>query len=222
MLLVACSNATSGPTSSPFDAAPSSLRDQLATKTRLTVNPSRSAGSVTAQHKTSTGWDQRRVDLTVDDGEFIASTDRQSGIMLSALEAGFQTITLPPTLLGREAQLANLRLQLNAPASMTPTWNGDNEAQADAPLDFGLSWSLVINGTQQPLGEPKLTASPVKLLLTSDGAQIVAEVRVHAPGELWNWADLVKLSDFDLVLGAQAPVGSLQPDPGAGPDAPRK
>jgi hypothetical protein len=220
MLLVACSNATPGPNSGPSDSAPSSLREQLATKTRLTVTPDRSAGSITAQHRTNTGWDQGRVDLTVEDGELIVSTDGRGRIVLSAIESGFQTVTLPPNLLGRDAQLANLRLQLNTPASVTPTWNGDNEAQADASLDFGLSWSLAINGTRQPLGEPKLTPFPAKLLLTSDGAQIVAEVRVHAPGELWNWADLLELSDFDLVLGAQAPVGS--PAPGAGSDAPRQ
>ncbi len=46
---------------------------------------------------------------------------------------------------------------------------------------------------------------PVKLRLTGDGARVTADVRIHAAGALWSWADLVKLADFELVVGAGTP-----------------
>jgi hypothetical protein len=45
----------------------------------------------------------------------------------------------------------------------------------------------------------------VTVALNGSGAHVVAELHVEAPGELWSWAGLVKLSDFMLVLGAETP-----------------
>ncbi|HEX2692089.1 MAG TPA: hypothetical protein VHN14_36015 [Kofleriaceae bacterium] len=209
ILIAACTSTTLG----PFDAEPSSLRERLATKTHLLVIPNDGAGVVTARHRTRTGWSQSLVNLAVDRGGLIANTDRSGNLALGALEFGFQPVTIPPSLFGREAQLTNLHLQLVEPTRVMTTWNGDDDAQVTAPLGFELSWSLVINDTQVPLGAPRLPPIPVRLQLTGDDSRIAAEVRVHAPGELWNWADLLTLSDFDLTLGAQAPIetGPVRP-----------
>ena len=43
---------------------------------------------------------------------------------------------------------------------------------------------------------------PAVIVLTGDGEHVNAEVHAHAPGELWSWAGLVKLSELQLVLGA--------------------
>ena len=127
-------------------------------------------------------------------------------VALSALALELQTITIPATVIGHEAELIRPRLDLTAPVELAATWSGDDDATVDATLALGLSWSLTVDGVGLPLGAPSLPPLPVKLTLSGDGLRVTAELRVHAPGELWNWADLIKLSDLELVLGAGTPA----------------
>ncbi|HEY6179507.1 MAG TPA: hypothetical protein VIX73_33865 [Kofleriaceae bacterium] len=198
LILVACS-------SQDASTDPGSVRDRLATDTHLFIAASDSAGAVTAQMRSGTGWEDGLVDLKLEGGELVARASRGGAIALSALALELQTITIPATVIGHEAQLSRPRLQLTAPVELTATWNGDDDAQVDASLSLELSWSLTVDGVGLPLGAPSLPPLPVKLGFTGDGVHVTAELRVHAPGELWNWADLIKLSDLELVLGADTP-----------------
>jgi len=186
-----------------------SLRERLADETHLFVIANDSAGAITAQRKTKAGWAQQRVELTIIGGELVTTAGDADSLTLAALELGFHPIMIPSTVLGHDAQLTNLHLRLPGPAHVMLTWNGDDEAQATTSLDLALSWTLAIEGTRLPLGAPRLPPLPVALQLTSDGVLVTAELRVHAPGELWSWADVVKLSDLELVLRAQTPPGEL-------------
>lgn len=182
------------------------MRERLMAETHLFVAAQDSAGTITAQRRLTTGWAEGLVKLQIEGGELVANTDGDGNLVINALEIAFQAVTIPPSVLGREARLTDLHLRLTAPTHAMSTWDGDADARAIAPLDLELSWSLAFDDTQLPLGMPRLPLLPANLHFAGDGVRIAAEIRVHAPGELWNWADLVKLSDLELALGAQTLV----------------
>jgi hypothetical protein len=189
------------------DLASGSLRDQLAHEADLLVIASDSSGAITAQRKTKAGWDQQRVALTVTSGELVTAPGRADHLTLTALELDFAPVLIPSTVLGHDAELTDLHLRLPGPVPVLPTWSSDDETQATTTLDLTLSWTLAIEDNQLPLGAPKLPPIPVVLRLTGDGAVITAELGVHASGELWRWADVIKLSDLELVLRARTHPG---------------
>jgi hypothetical protein len=207
MLSVMCSGTLVACTAQERSSAePMSMRERLTTETHLYVATSGSAGAITAQRRTDTGWAEQLVDLKLDGGELVTGAARGGMITLTGLEIGFQTIAIPATVIGHEAQLTKPHLHLAAPTAVTAAWSGDDSAEAGAELDLELTWSLTVDGASLPIGAPDLPPLPVKLQLIGDGARITAEIRVHAAGEVWNWADLVKLSDLELVLGAATPA----------------
>lgn len=186
--------------------APVSMRERLATETPLFITANASAGAIKAQMRTSSGWDDGLVDLKLAGGELVARAGAGGGLSLMALSLELETIAIPASLTGHAAELTRPHLQLAAPVELSVAWTGDDAARADATLAVELSWALTVDGVGLPLGAPSLPPLPVKLELAGDGSRITAELRIHAPGELWSWADLIKLSDLELVLGADAPA----------------
>src|SRR4029079_7834984 len=172
LVLVSCG----APVPGEPDLEPSSMRERLATQTRLFVSTSDSAATITAKRRTPTGWAQSLVHLALEGGALVASAAEDGNITLHEIELGFQAVTIPPTVFGREAQLTNLHLGLIAPAHVTATWNGDDEALATAALDLVLTWSLSADDTQLALGSPKLPPLPTRLALTGDGRRVTTEL----------------------------------------------
>jgi hypothetical protein len=196
--LVGCGDNAAGP-------EPGSMRDRLEAETRLLVASGDSAGAVTAQLRIGAGWDSGLVDLKPAGGELVASAVRGGALQLTALTLELETIAIPASVIGHDAELSRPVLRLTAPASVAATWTGEDQAEAEAALPLELSWTLSVDGVGLPLGAPSLPPLPVKLQLSGDGARVTAEIRVHVAGELWSWADLIKLSDLDLVLAAGTP-----------------
>jgi hypothetical protein len=186
------------------EVEPGSMRDRLATRTELFVAAGGSAGVITAQRRTDQGWATRLVDLRPQGGA-LAVAVQGGGITLIALELGLGPVAIPSTLVGRDAELRDIRLLLAAPTHATPTWNHDDDAELAADLDLALSWSVTIDGTGLPLGAPELPRLPVTVQLIGDDAGVDAEIRIRRDGDVWSWADLVKLSDLQLVLRAHTP-----------------
>jgi hypothetical protein len=179
------------------------MRDRLATETHLFVTAADSAGVITAKRKTSAGWADGLVDLELDGGELAITGDRAGGITLGALQLGFHSVEIPSTVVGHAAELTNIHLRLAAPASATPTWSGDDDAQVTTDLALALSWVVAVDGTGIPLGAPQLPPLPVTVQLTGDEAGIAADAHLRIVGDVWSWADLVKLSDLELVVRAR-------------------
>lgn len=199
LMLAACGDNAGRP-------EPISMRERLATDTPLFITASASAGAVTAQMRTSTGWEDGLVDLKLAGGELVARAGADGGLALTGLTLELDTIEIPAELTGHAAELTRPQLRLAAPVELAAAWQGDDAAGVDAVLAFDLSWALTVDGVGLPLGAPSLPPLPVKLELSGDGSRIAAELRVHAPGELWSWADLIKLTDLELVLGADTAV----------------
>src|SRR5215475_10631474 len=94
---------------------PASLRERLTADTHLIIAASDSAGAVTAQMRSSTGWEDGLVDLKLEGGELVAHAGRSGAIALSSLALELQTISIPATIVGHAAELTRPRLQLSAP-----------------------------------------------------------------------------------------------------------
>jgi hypothetical protein len=198
VLLAACTS--TAPTE------PVSMRDRLAAETHLFVTTGDSAGAIIAQLRTADGWEDGVVDLQLAGGELVTRAAPGGAIALTSVQLELQTIAIPATLTGHEASLTRPRLELTAPATAAATWIGDDSAELEVKLALQLSWALTVDGVGVQVGAPRLPPLPVKLQLTGDGARVTADLRIHVAGELWSWANLVKLSDLELVLGADTPA----------------
>lgn len=183
---------------------PASVRERLERdETALAISSADSAGTITALRKTSDDWSSGFVDLGIASGELAASADGDGAITLERFELAIDPIDIPESVLGYPVQLTDVHLSAK-PVRAVTTWSGDDEAHAALDLDLELQWSLTNHGTTSPLGAPDLPPVPAELVLTGDGTIVHAELRVSAPGELWSWADLIKLTDLTLIVSADS------------------
>jgi len=204
IVLSACSTNLADPPAPP----PDSVRERLEEPTRLLVAAAESGGAITAERKVGMGWETGLVDLGIENGELIVSSDAHDALTIDGFQISFKPLEIPQGVFGgTHAQLTNVRIDLMNEQRTPAVWTSDNEVHLTAMLDITLSWTLSLDGAPAPLGSPKLPPVPVEIVLTGDGEQVSAELRAHAPGELWSWAGLIKLSELQLILGAdfQAP-----------------
>jgi hypothetical protein len=194
VLLAACTSTSA--------TEPASMRDRLAAETHLIVLSGDSTGAITAQLRTDGGWEDGAVKLQPATGELIAHAGPGDAIELTGGEFELQTIAIPATLTGQSASLTRPQFELTAPATAVATWTGDNSAELQVGLALKLSWTLTVDGDGVQVGAPQLPPLPAKLELSGDGARVSAYLRIQIGGDLWSWADLVKLSDLKLVVGA--------------------
>jgi hypothetical protein len=190
-------------TESP-DTPPSSVRERLEDRTRLLVDAPVSAGAITAERHVSGGdWEGGLVDLHIRNGEVLVSSDAADALTLDGLQVTFDDLQIPAGIFGgRDAKLVNVRVDLKNELRAPAQWISDDEVHLQANLDISLEWELLLDGAAAPLGSPKLPLVPAELVLTGTGEHVNAELRVHAQGELWSWANLVKLSELTLILDA--------------------
>jgi len=197
LLLVGCGDDLLG-----ASASPQTLREQLATETALVVSPPDSAGGITAERRGSSGWEAGFVQLGITAGDVGVLAEPSGALLVQQLDLELAPIALPPTVL-HDATLTDIRVTLAAPTRVPATWLDDNSGRASAALQLELSWSLVIDGVESPIGAPHLPAIPIELQLFS-GDAIHAEIKAVSFGTLWNWADLVRLEDLQLTLHASS------------------
>ncbi len=189
----------------PDVSPPMSVRQRLEDQTRLLVTASASGGAITASRHVAGGeWVGGTVDLLIENGELLVSSDAANALTVDGLQVSFEPLQIPPGVFGgKDAQLTHVRIDLKNELRAPATWVDDNEVHLQANLDLALSWGLTLDGTPAPLGSPKLPLVPVEIVLSGNGDEVSAQVHAHAPGELWSWASLVKLSELQLVLDAR-------------------
>ena len=179
------------------------MRELLEAPTRLQVTAAESGGSITAERKVGTAWKGGLVDLQIENGELIVSSEARDALTIDGMQIVFKPLEIPPGVFGdTHAQMTDVRIDLIKETTANAVWTSNNEAHVTAMLDIRLSWTLTLGGSPAPLGSPKLPPVPVEIVLAGDGEHITADVRAHAPGELWTWAGLVKLSELELSVGA--------------------
>lgn len=199
VVLSACSTA-----GTDAESPPASVRERLELPTRMMITADESGGTITAERKLNDGWQTALVDLPIENGEITVSADSRDAVTLEHFQVMFKPLDMPEGMFGaRTAQLTNVHFDLANEQRIPAVWTSDDEVHLAANLQFTMSWTLSLDGSPAPLGAPHLPPVPVDVVLTGDGAHVQAELRLNAPGELWNWATVVKLSDLKLVLGAE-------------------
>ena len=198
VVAVACTNTPSG---APDNAA--SVRERLSSEeVRLWIAPAELVGVITAERRATGTWTGAMVELGITNGELIVSADREE-ISIDSFQLAFTPMQLPAGLFGSEsAVLTGARIDLAHATRAPARWTDDNAATFTAALELDMHWTLALDGAPVPLGAPALPPVPVEVTLTGDGEIVDAELRLHAAGELWNWAGLVRLSE--LQLGVEA------------------
>ncbi|MEO8705995.1 MAG: hypothetical protein ABI867_38555 [Kofleriaceae bacterium] len=187
---------------SAAEPEPASVRERFERGETLAIEAPASAGAITAQRRANGGWEAGLVDLAIERGELIVSADGEGAISLDHLAIGVGPIAIPEDVLGYGVQLVDVEVSLVRPVRMVTEWDGDDESTAHADLELALTWSLENHGSTSPLGSPMLPPLPVELAITGSAEHVHAELRVRAPGELWSWADLIKLEDLTLIVVA--------------------
>jgi hypothetical protein len=206
-LASACTTSPSGDDGSD-PAPPASVRERLKEDTRLVVAAADSTGSIMAAHYSGGMWNEGSIALVVDNGELVAAARTATAVEVQRFALAFQPIDLPESLLGHPATLTNLRVALAKPVLVDAAWSGDDAAMVTGAVNLDLSWTLTVDGTALPLGAPHLAGIPIAFTLSGDGARVAGDLAVHADGELWSWAGLVKIEDLDLSIGAATVSGS--------------
>jgi hypothetical protein len=204
LLLLVTSACNTDLASAPEVSPPATVRERLEDQTRLLVTAASSGGAITAERHVAGGeWTGGTVDLLIENGELLVSSDTRNTLTVDGLQVVFKPLQIPAGVFGgKDAQLTHVRIDLKNDLRAAAEWVTDNEVHLQANLDIALSWELTLDGTPAPLGSPKLPLVPVEIVLTGDGEHVSAELSMHAPGELWSWAGLVKLSELQLVLDA--------------------
>lgn len=199
ILLAACA-ASPTPDSPPFASVQARL---AAAPTQLFVATTLDAGTLGAEHYTGSGWQSGSASLSISSGAFVASIDGGGALVVSTFDVAFDPIDVPESVFGSPAQLTNVQLQLPAPASAAATWSDADDATATVPVELSLAWALSVNGGTLPLGAQALPTMPLDVALSGDGATVTAALTLQANGELWQWADLLKLTELDLAASAE-------------------
>ncbi|MDQ3301427.1 MAG: hypothetical protein M3619_33005 [Myxococcota bacterium] len=204
LVCAACNSEGDGPPDRP---PPASVRERVeAGETRLQISAADSAGTITARRKVAGGaWEVGLADLAIDHGELVISADAAGTITLDRLAFTFAPIVIPPGVFAYDAALTNVRARLAKPARAMTRWVDDDEAHTTVTLELDVSWALTIDGGTLQLGSPDLPPITIHADLTGTGAFVHADVRASAIGELWSWADLVKLEDLNLIVRADTP-----------------
>lgn len=197
LFLLACADAASV-SEAPYE----SVRDRLEhDAARLFVAPERSAGSIRAERLAGEGWETGLVDLHVDSGE-LALRAAGNAILIERFALGLAPIEVPASVTGHRAQLVDVRAELAQPVLAPAVWDDDDEAHVSTRVQLELSWALRVDEVELSLGAPTLPPLPLELTLTGTGEIAHAEVRMLAAGEIWSWADLVRLVDLFVLVSA--------------------
>ncbi|HSD89782.1 MAG TPA: hypothetical protein VLB44_19760 [Kofleriaceae bacterium] len=199
LFATACTSASPSGSDS-FD----SVRDRLSSQpTRLFIGRDGSSGSITASRYTNAGWVDGTTAIQIESGELKAAADNAGTLTLKSFEVGVDPIDIPEEVFHKPAQLSDVRIKLSTPVSGQTTWTSDDDATVTLSLSLDLEWAIAINDTKTPLGTQHLPPVPVDLMLTGAGDHVDASIGLHAEGELWSWAGLLKLTAMEMSLAAE-------------------
>lgn len=197
-LLFGCGD-TEPSTEPPFESVRQRLENE---PTRLLVASDRSGGSIKAERYVGRTWESGKVDLKIETGELVLRAAGHA-ILIEHFALGIAPIEVPATVVGHRATLVDVRAHLIEPVLASAAWtDDDSEGRVTTRVKLDLSWAIQIDDTIISIGAPTLPPLPLELAIGGDGDLAHAEVRILAAGEVWSWADLVRLVDLAVVVGA--------------------
>jgi len=181
-----------------------SVRDRMSdAPTSLFIRDETSSGSITARRRGYDDWITGTADIAIDHGYMRAAIDDSGRLEIDQLELAIAPIALDGVF-AKPAQLTNVILRLNRSARADAAWTSEDRATATLPMTFDFDWWIAIDGGDPiPLATQQLPPVNVEVMLGGDGEHVEASVDVAAAGVLWNWADIVQITELDLSLSAE-------------------
>lgn len=199
LFATACTNVPiNGPT---YD----SVRERLTeAPTSLYVHDETSSGSITARRRVGDGWDSGTTAMTIERGYVRTAIDGNGRLAIQRLE-----LDLAPIQLGvfeKPTQLQDVHVRLAKPVQAEAVWRSEDEATAVISMPFEFDWSIKFVDDEQPypLATQHLPPTNVAVSLDGSGDHVGARIDIDASGELWNWADLIQITDISASLDAES------------------
>lgn len=181
-----------------------SVRERMSdAPTSLYVHDESSTGTIGARRRGSDGWIAGTTDIAIERGYLRAAIDDGGQLAIDQLTIDLAPISLDGVF-SKPAHLEGVQLRLAGPARSDAAWASSDDAAASLLMTFDFDWSIVIGDADPyPLATQQLPPQRVDVVLTGDGDHVEAAVNVAASGELWNWADLIEITDLTLALTAE-------------------
>jgi hypothetical protein len=186
-----------------------SVRERLSeVSTSLYVRDDASSGAIGARRRGSDGWIVGGTDLAIERGYVRAAItdssqlDDRDQLEITQLEIALAPITLD-AVFNRPAQLQDVTLRLTKPARGEAAWTSSDAATATLMMQFDFGWKIAFDGGEAyPLATQHLPLESVDVVLTGSGDHVGAWLDLEAAGQLWNWADIVQITDLSLSVRA--------------------
>jgi hypothetical protein len=180
-----------------------SVRDRLTSEPMsLYVHDEASTGTISARQRLGDGWRTANAQLVIERGYVRASMDDSGVFTINRLE-----LDLAPIQLGvfeRPAELQDVHVRLTKPVQADVAWTSDDDAIATMAMPFEFDWSVKLqNDGPYPLATQQLAPTSVAVVLGGSGDHVSAQIDITASGELWNWADLLEMTDISISLDAE-------------------
>lgn len=181
-----------------------SVRDRLSeTSISLFVRDEASSGAVTTRRLAHDGWIDGTKNLTIERGYVRASLTPRGQLEIEQLEIEIAPLALD-NMFDRPAQLQNLVLRLAAPVRGDVVWTSDDDATATLGMAFDFGGALAFAEDEPfPLATQHLLPESVELVLTGSDGDVAASMDLAPGGELWNWSDLVQLTELAVSVTAK-------------------
>lgn len=195
---------TSACTNVPVNAnSYDSVRERLTTvPTSLYVHDEASTGSISARQRLGDGWRTAQAPLVIERGYVRTSMDDSGQLTIHRLELDLAPIQLG--LFERPAELQDVHVRLTKPVYANVAWTSDDDATASLAMPFEFDWSVKFQGDEPyPLATQQLMPTSVAVVLGGSGDHVTAQIDVAASGELWNWADILEMTDIAVSLDAE-------------------
>lgn len=179
-----------------------SVRERLTDEpTSLYVRTGSSFGTITARRRLADGWSAAETPLVIERGYVRTSIDGQGQLAIQRLELDLAPIELG--LFERPARLQDVHVRLVKPVMADVAWTSDDEATTAMAMPFEFDWSVKFQGDEPyQLASQRLPETSADVLLGGDGNHVDAQIDVKASGELWNWADILEMTDISISLDA--------------------
>lgn len=197
LFAAACTNVPPG--GPRYDSVRERLSDAPAS---LYIHDETSSGTITARRRTGDGWSNGATELAIEYGYVRAAVDANGQLIVDELELAVAPIPLDGVF-QKPAVLQGVRLRLAGPARSAAVWTSKDDATATLSISLDFDWSISFDGGEAyPLATQHLPPESVAVVIGGSGDHVDAWFELAAAGELWNWADLVQITELSLALSA--------------------
>jgi hypothetical protein len=181
-----------------FDSVRERLTDE---PTSLYVRTGSSFGTITARRRLADGWSTAQTALEIQRGYVRTSIDANGQLAIQRLELDLAPIELG--IFERPAQLQDVHIRLAQPVMADVAWSSEDDATTAMAMPFEFDWSVKLQGDEPfQLATQRLPETSADVMLAGDGDHVAALIDVKASGELWNWADILEMTDISISLDA--------------------